>query len=543
MANANIKAVITAEDKASATLKGFGDNVDSTSKRITSALKTAALAAGALATTGIGAAVKASWDQVDAVQQATVGLKAYEKDASKVNKVLSDLVGYARSDLGVLFNRKDLFQSAQALRLMGDSSDDLVQHVKILSRSVGLGLSNWDDLNQIVGRVGSTGRLTGEDFDNLTKAGFRLDKNLRNTNITWKDLFNQLDKGIPADALEGQANTIKGGMIRLQTAFRNVGDAILGVDRDTGKFIEGGLGSKFTRAIGSATGLLKDLSNNIGAVVKQVTDYLTPKFEALFNTIKEHEKAFKDLGWLIGTGLVLAIGFAIDAVNLMIEVLAPAVSWIKDNTWVIWAMVTAFAAWKTALAIDAAVKAFQAAMLLVRGEAILTSGTIAGTTRNVGLLSGALNLLKGPWQIALAIVGAAAVIATIKEVSDAIGHAKRKLEDFNNTPVKVGGSNGINVKGGSDIGLVQQLRNAFQFRASGGPVTSGSPYVVGEKGPELMVPNRSGTVIPNNRLGGMGSVTINVNAGAYMGSQQDARKYAQMIMNAWNDLQASRGMA
>jgi hypothetical protein len=38
------------------------------------------------------------------------------------------------------------------------------------------------------------------------------------------------------------------------------------------------------------------------------------------------------------------------------------------------------------------------------------------------------------------------------------------------------------------------------FRANGGPVRSGRAYVVGERGPELMVPNASGTVIPNSAL-------------------------------------------
>ncbi len=41
-------------------------------------------------------------------------------------------------------------------------------------------------------------------------------------------------------------------------------------------------------------------------------------------------------------------------------------------------------------------------------------------------------------------------------------------------------------------------------RAMGGPVTAGTPYLVGEKGPEIVVPGRSGTVIPNNRIGGVG---------------------------------------
>ena len=37
-------------------------------------------------------------------------------------------------------------------------------------------------------------------------------------------------------------------------------------------------------------------------------------------------------------------------------------------------------------------------------------------------------------------------------------------------------------------------------RAKGGPVKKGEPYVVGEKGPELIVPSESGNVIPNEEV-------------------------------------------
>ncbi len=40
-------------------------------------------------------------------------------------------------------------------------------------------------------------------------------------------------------------------------------------------------------------------------------------------------------------------------------------------------------------------------------------------------------------------------------------------------------------------------------RASGGDVLGGRAYLVGEKGPELFMPGRSGTVIPNDGLGGV----------------------------------------
>ncbi len=37
-------------------------------------------------------------------------------------------------------------------------------------------------------------------------------------------------------------------------------------------------------------------------------------------------------------------------------------------------------------------------------------------------------------------------------------------------------------------------------RAKGGPVKAGKPYLVGEKGPEIIVPKHSGTVVPNHAL-------------------------------------------
>jgi hypothetical protein len=58
------------------------------------------------------------------------------------------------------------------------------------------------------------------------------------------------------------------------------------------------------------------------------------------------------------------------------------------------------------------------------------------------------------------------------------------------------------------------LAGLFPARAAGGPVSGGMPYLVGEKGPELMVPGSSGTIVPAGKFGG--GVTINqvVNVGS-----------------------------
>jgi hypothetical protein len=61
--------------------------------------------------------------------------------------------------------------------------------------------------------------------------------------------------------------------------------------------------------------------------------------------------------------------------------------------------------------------------------------------------------------------------------------------------------------------IFAELAALNRGRAAGGPVTGGQSYLVGEIGPELFVPNVSGTIVPNKALGGSTSITINVNAG------------------------------
>jgi hypothetical protein len=49
------------------------------------------------------------------------------------------------------------------------------------------------------------------------------------------------------------------------------------------------------------------------------------------------------------------------------------------------------------------------------------------------------------------------------------------------------------------------------FRANGGSVNAGTPYVVGERGAELFVPKSSGTIVPNGAMGGNTIINLTVN--------------------------------
>jgi|TARA_R110000796_G_scaffold206722_1_gene323042 tape measure domain-containing protein len=64
-------------------------------------------------------------------------------------------------------------------------------------------------------------------------------------------------------------------------------------------------------------------------------------------------------------------------------------------------------------------------------------------------------------------------------------------------------------------------------RAQGGPVQGGTPYMVGEKGPELFVPNSSGQITPNNKLGGGGTVNNTYITNSI--SAVDAKSVAQLF--------------
>ena len=70
--------------------------------------------------------------------------------------------------------------------------------------------------------------------------------------------------------------------------------------------------------------------------------------------------------------------------------------------------------------------------------------------------------------------------------------------------------------GDADGGFFANLGAMFSARANGGPVTGGVPYLVGERGPEIMVPGRNGTIIPNRSMaGGMNyAPVVNISGGA-----------------------------
>jgi hypothetical protein len=89
-------------------------------------------------------------------------------------------------------------------------------------------------------------------------------------------------------------------------------------------------------------------------------------------------------------------------------------------------------------------------------------------------------------------------------------------------------------------GIAGVISSAFGgFRANGGSVSAGTPYVVGEKGAELFVPSSNGTIVPN---GGMGGSTINITVNGAIDAEGTARTIVDVLnrSNARGTLGANR---
>lgn len=89
---------------------------------------------------------------------------------------------------------------------------------------------------------------------------------------------------------------------------------------------------------------------------------------------------------------------------------------------------------------------------------------------------------------------------------------------------------------------------SIEGRASGGPVSAGTPYWVGERGPELIVPQQNGTVLPTGQAPRGGGVTINATFNISGGStsaqvSETKAKFKSMLDELVPELRGQLGLA
>jgi tape measure domain-containing protein len=184
---------------------------------------------------------------------------------------------------------------------------------------------------------------------------------------------------------------------------------------------------------------------------------------------------------------------------------------------------------------------------------------------------------------ALAEAGSASVFGNIqdqldaqaaagKAIADALNEADRNAEKLGQTSDKVktafdgiaqtieqgitgaimGAIDGSKSLGESLSGILRQLAGQFisagvgsfggggllgalfPKRANGGTVQGGRSYMVGERGPELFTPGRTGSIAPNSAISGNMNVVVNVDASGteVQGNQGNADQLGRLIGQA-----------
>jgi phage-related protein len=133
-------------------------------------------------------------------------------------------------------------------------------------------------------------------------------------------------------------------------------------------------------------------------------------------------------------------------------------------------------------------------------------------------------VVAGAFEVVTDIV--VGFISTLQTMYDWIVSAIAKIQEL------------ISLVANSAIGqAVGSVVGALTGRASGGPVTARTPYIVGERGPELFVPASTGSIVPNHALG-QGNITINVT-----GTMLDPEGVARAVERAMRDSRLRTGVA
>lgn len=240
-------------------------------------------------------------------------------------------------------------------------------------------------------------------------------------------------------------------------------------------------------------------------VVSFVTDKFIPAVEDIaagigdwFEENKELVKQLTDFAGIVLKAVVDGIGFVIGKAGEFI-------SWIVNNKTIMDGLRTT---------VDLIATAFTLARDALGFVITKISEWVTGITNNKSVMDSLRTVAE---HIGNAFnIGADAVGFMITKLAELAGWVRDNLNTLRDLARFLPG-----------VSNALAFQDAAEGRASGGPVTRGRPYLIGERGPELMVPRTSGRIIPN---GGSGGLSIAAGAIVISGASGDPRAIAREVM-------------
>ncbi len=564
----NIKAVITADDRASQTLKNFGNNASKIGGVVKNGLKiaSAAFIAAGTAAIAFGAfAVKAFTDTEDAIAQTNAVLKSTKGiagvTAAAVDKLANSLQATTKygdeevrsaENLLLTFTSigKDIFP--QATKTVLDMSTALGQDLK--SSSIQLGKALQDPILGVTAlrRVGVNFSSAQQDvIKKLVDTG----QKAKAQQLILKELNTEFGGSAVA-----AGKTFNGSLIILK-------NQLIDVTKIVGVLIVNAIkpfilkATEFVKAVDwqdvvqRSIDAITNLANTIYNIGKTVADYLVPKFMGLGKSLNENIiPILKDL-WknvieplipVIGTALVVAIGAAVDAIKILSDFLGGLYKGLKDGNLAVLLLVGSLTALATALAIGKAISLFTTALN------IMSTTTIPAVILKMTVLQGLVStpMIMPAIAIGAALGAIAAVMDAYNRMQEAVKGAKdaranlAELTDKTNRHFIQVYNDGVSSKVQKAKAKEFLHKAGVPGYATGGYTGSGStnePAGIVHKG-EYVIP-KSGVDQSTGTPKMGGNLTLNVNIGLYTGSEMEKRKVAMEIFKSLQDVARSQSMS
>lgn len=264
---------------------------------------------------------------------------------------------------------------------------------------------------------------------------------------------------------------------------------------------------------------IEDFKAKLGANLLPVVEQFVGKLQELAEWVQNNEGKAKTLAVGLGilAGVLLTTSVVLKAVATAQKVAAAATMLFNGAMWLLSAAMWANPAVLIAgsiIALGAAFviaykksetfrdivnKVFDAVKKVVITAIQILADIILGFWGMV--INGAAKAFGWVPGLGKKLKGAAAAFNEFKD------DVNRSLENIKNPTIHIGVEIDNVAKKLADAGVPQAARNAknrvvsLAGRAIGGPVTQGTPYWVGEKGPEIFVPGAGGSIVPNHRVG------------------------------------------
>ena len=442
---------------------------------------------------------------------------------TKTNSIIQELQAFGSV---TPFTSSELIEQTKRLKAFGFQTDELVDTTKRLANVAGATGADLEGIATAFGQIRAKGKLQQEENLQLLERGVDITTELKN--IT----------GLQGEAFEKAQRQGKIGADL-------VNQALINLTNEGGAFFGGAtaqattLNGKLSTLVDSVQNLARTLGEVLGPAFKTILDIATKTVQAIDNVFKR----FQNIGE-IGLGGVLGAenkaredaikltqqkfgnenfrGASLFASKEENKFFKEQLKILKDqNIEREKLRQTEFTAneEKRNTLVETAQKNKEINNIL--GETNTKTDAIVESTKGIKTAFEQIgdSIATG---VSDALVGAIQGTKTLGQAAASI------LNDISSQLLRLGINTLLKSTG---FGIFENLTGS----ANGGRPPVGRPSIVGERGPELFVPSTAGTIIPNNKMGGVTNnivVNVDVDGGASVDADENNSKQFGLALAA-----------